>query len=327
MIYRFSNFSLSSCFPHVVSLACIAGLTTSCGSKKAPVSHGAPVAIQVGSQKLHLADLQADLDDLAKRRNPVAADASKFIPASVERLTALEQAHQLGLDKDRELRRQWENLLIGRLHEQELEKRLAELKVTDAEIEEFYQSKKSNYSRPAQLQLALLHLAVTRHTDETKRKEIRARLENARTLARELSPEVIGFGALAMEYSEEATSRFKGGDVGWLQAGASGYRWPDEVVNAAFALKAVGDISEVIEAKDGFYLLRKLDFREPAVQPLEGRFRSSIANAVLAQKREALEKELKKEWQEAHPATIDEKLIQQLQYKKSPSQDPVFAEP
>lgn len=141
MIYRFSNFSLSSCFPHVVSLACIAGLTTSCGSKKAPVSHDAPVAIQVGSQKVHLADLQADLDDLAKRRNPVAADASKFIPASVERLTALEQAHQLGLDKDRELRRQWENLLIGRLHEQELEKRLAELKVTDAEIEEFYQSK------------------------------------------------------------------------------------------------------------------------------------------------------------------------------------------
>jgi parvulin-like peptidyl-prolyl isomerase len=168
---------------------------------------------------------------------------------------------------------------------------------------------------------------VTRHTDEAKRKETRAKMENARSLAMELSPEVTGFGALAMEYSEEATSRFKGGDVGWMQAGASGYRWPDEVIKAAFSLKAVGDISEVIEASDGFYLLRKIDFREPAVQPLEGRFRSSVANAVLAQKREALEKQLKKSWLDAHPATIDDKLIQQLQYKKTPSQDPVFAEP
>jgi parvulin-like peptidyl-prolyl isomerase len=327
MIYLFSIRSLPSCLPHAVSLVCAAGLIASCDSEKAPAGNPEPVAIQVGSQQIRLAELQADLDDLARRRNPLAADASSFIPASVERLTAIERAHQLGLDKDRELRRQWENLLIGRLHEQELDKQLAELKVTDAEIEEFYQSKKATYSRPAQLQLALLHLAVTRHTDEVKRKEIRARLENARSLARELSPEVIGFGALAMEYSEEATSRFKGGDVGWLQAGASGYRWPDEVVKAAFALKAVGDISEVIEAKDGFYVLRKLDLREPALQPLEGRFRSSIANAVMAQKRQSLEQELKKSWQEALPATIDEKLIQQLQYKKSQSQDPVFAEP
>jgi parvulin-like peptidyl-prolyl isomerase len=327
MLPRISIRSLTSCLPHVASLACLAGLTASCGSKKAPVSNAEPAAIRVGSQQIHLAELQADLDDLAKRRNPIAADASKFIPATVDRLTALEQAHQLGLDKDRELRRQWENLLIGRLHEQELEKRLAELKVTDAEIEEFYQNKKATYSRPAQLQLALLHLAVTRHTDEAKRKETRAKMENARSLAMELSPEVTGFGALAMEYSEEATSRFKGGDVGWMQAGASGYRWPDEVIKAAFSLKAVGDISEVIEASDGFYLLRKIDFREPAVQPLEGRFRSSVANAVLAQKREALEKQLKKSWLDAHPATIDDKLIQQLQYKKTPSQDPVFAEP
>jgi parvulin-like peptidyl-prolyl isomerase len=327
MLPRFSIRSLTSCLPHVASLACLAGLTTSCGSKKAPETHAEPVAIQVGAQKIHLAELQADLDDLSKRRNPIAADASKFIPATVDRLTALEQAHQLGLDKDRELRRQWENLLIGRLHEQELEKRLAELKVTDAEIEEFYQNKKATYSRPAQLQLALLHLAVTRHTDEAKRKEIRAKMENARALSRELPPEVTGFGALAMEYSEEATSRFKGGDVGWMQGGASGYRWPDEVIKAAFSLKAVGDISEVIEASDGFYLLRKIDFREPAVQPLEGRFRSSVANAVLAQKREALEKQLKKSWLDAHPATIDDKLIQQLHYKKTPSQDPVFAEP
>ena len=327
MICRFSIRSLPSCLPHAVSLACAAGLIASCDSKKAPAGNPEPVAIKVGSQQIHLAELQADLDDLSKRRNPIAADASKFIPFTVDRLTAMEQAHQLGLDKDRELRRQWENLLIGRLHEQELEKRLAELKVMDAEIEEFYQNKKATYSRPAQLQLALLHLAVTRHTDEAKRKENRAKMENARSLAKELSPEVTGFGTLAMEYSEEATSRFKGGDVGWMQAGASGYRWPDEVIKAAFSLKAVGDMSEVIEASDGFYLLRKLDFREPTVQPLEGRLRSSIANAVLAQKREALEKELKKSWQDAHPATIDDKLIQQLHYKKTPSQDPVFAEP
>lgn len=327
MTYRFSMRFFCSRLPQALGMIYLLSLTVSCGSKKIPSASAEPqAAIQVGSQKIQLADLQADLDDLAKRRNPLAADASTFLPLSVERLTALERAHQVGLHHDRELRRQWENLLIGRLQEQELHQKLSAIKVTDAEIEEFYQQQQSDYTRPAQLQLALLYFPVSRQTNDETRKAIRTRLEKARTLAQELSPDVKGFGAMAMEYSEEPTSRFKGGDVGWLQVGSPS-RWPDEVLKAAFALDTVGGISDVIEASDGYYLLRKLDYREPAVQALDGRFRSSIANAIMAQKRETVTKELKKTWQDAHPAIINEKITQQLQYKKSLSPDPVFAEP
>lgn len=327
MIHRFSILFFLSGSSRLAGIACLAILAVSCGSKETPAGTSDPAAaIQVGSQTIQLNDLQADLDDLAKRRNPIAADADTFLSASVERLTALEKAHQLGLHKDRELRRQWENLLIGRLHEQELDKKLADLKVADAEIEGFYQNQKANYTRPAQVQVALLHLDVSKKADQETQNAIRAKLEKARNLAKELSPEVKGFGAIAMEYSEEPTSRFKGGDVGWLQAGSTS-RWPDEVVKAAFALDAVGDISEVIATQEGYYVLRKMDFREPAVQALEGRFRNSVANAVMAQKRETLAKQLKKSWQEDHPAIINEKITKQLQYKKTPSPEPVFAEP
>ena len=61
-----------------------------------------------------------------------------------------------------------------------------------------------------------------------------------------------------MSYSEEKMTRFKGGDIGWLQVGKERYRWPDAVVESGFALSQVGQFSQVIETTGGYYLLKKL---------------------------------------------------------------------
>lgn len=308
-------------------MVCAMALVTSCGQKKPMKTATDSTAIKVGQQSIDLRDLQADLDDLSRRRNPEAQDPQQFISGSVERLTALERAHELGLDRERDLRRQWENLLIGRLYQQELEKKLSQIEVSDAEIEAYYETQKSSYGRPAQIHIALLHLATSPKQSEENRRQTRERMQSARKLATDIPTDIQGFGKLAMEYSEEATSRFKGGDIGWLQEGASQYRWPREVVKAAFELQEIGALSEVIEAEDGCYLLKKLDFRNASTPPLEGRFRSSIRNSILDDKRKTLEKELKESWSKAYPAIIHQEVIKQLSYKKQPILDQNFTEP
>jgi peptidyl-prolyl cis-trans isomerase C len=299
-------------------------LSTSCQKAEPPVvdSRGDaddPVAMKIGKRDVRLSELQAEIEFLRAKRNPAAASREAFLDATIERRVALERALELGLDQDPELRRQWENLLIGRLRSAEIETNLRDNAVTDAEIEDFFKRNQDTYTSPARLNLALLFLAVPQRADDAARADTRKRMEEARAIALELPQATRGFGEHAMTYSEEATSRFKGGDIGWLEAGASAYRWPDEVVKAAFALNDIGDISEVIEAKDGFYLIKKLDAREPVVRSLDGRLRATLENALLKEKRVELEARLKQQWHASHPVTNHEDVLKSLEFAPSPA--------
>jgi peptidyl-prolyl cis-trans isomerase C len=119
--------------------------------------------------------------------------------------------------------------------------------------------------------------------------ELRHRIDEARVQSLALTNGDAGFGAVAVAYSEDQSSRYKGGDVGWFDEGQAHYRWPTEVIRAGFALKNSGDVSEVIRAENGFYLVKKLDTRAASVTApplLEERF----GRQLLAQKREQTEK-------------------------------------
>jgi len=119
-----------------------------------------------------------------------------------------------------------------------------------------------------------------------------------------------------MKYSEEGTSRFKGGDIGWLSTREERYRWPDAVVEAAFALE-IGEMSELIETEDGYYLLKKTDGREAVLPALEGRFAASMKNALLREKREKIASEFEEEWAAAVDLKIHDDVISRLQIAAS----------
>lgn len=301
--------------------ALLAGMVlalSGCGSEPAETD---PVAIQVGEREVRLSEVQAELDNLQASGSPLAMDRERFMENYIERLTALERARSLELDKDIELRRQAENLLIGRLKKIEIEDKLAALELTDAEVQAYYEANLDAYRTPAQVRSALLYLSAPKHLSEEARAAVRLKIEEARTRALELPAEVRGFGADAMTYSEEATSRFKGGDIGWLQDGATRYRWPEAVVAAAFGLKQNGALSEVIETEDGFYLIKKLDSREAHVRPLGARVESSLKTKLLREKRAELAETLKAQWEAQSTVELNDEVIAEIDFTNR-TQDP-----
>lgn len=300
--------------------AAIALIASSCKQRESAAKGSVPdpVAIQIGKREVKLSELQSEMDMLRNKRNPMAADLDTFLDSYVERQIALQKALELRLDEDSELRRQWENLLIGRVRQTEVEAKLQEVAVTDEEIREYYQRNLNAYSRAAQLNLALLYLSVPANADESTRAAIRKRMEEARELAKTLPENTRGFGAHAMTYSEEATSRFKGGDIGWLEAGASAYRWPQEVIKAGFALTANGDLSDVIQTADGYYLLKKLDSREAVVRSLDGRMRATLMDALLKEKRATIQTQIKESWQKSSNVTIHKEVVKNLNFQVTP---------
>ena len=200
------------------------------------------------------------------------------------------QALRMGLDRSPEIQRAWRNLLIGKLRKEALAPRLENLRVEPEEIVDYYEANRPRYRRPARVRVAVLG----RWIDPTTRQEARARLQRelaqARTEALERPPALeTGFGTLAIDYSEHQATRYRGGDLGWLEAGRSHAWLSPEILEGAFALNEPGEISEVLAASDGFYLLRLIDLHETQVVPLAD-LEESIRHQLLREKREQIDK-------------------------------------
>lgn len=70
------------------------------------------------------------------------------------------------------------------------------------------------------------------------------------------------FAFLAKEYSEDVSSRERGGDMGFFPQGVM----PPEVEDAAFSLE-VGQTSEIIQSQFGFHIMQVLEREEGEIAP------------------------------------------------------------
>jgi parvulin-like peptidyl-prolyl isomerase len=87
------------------------------------------------------------------------------------------------------------------------------------------------------------------------------------------------FATLAQQLSEDKSSAARGGDLGWLGEG----KFLPQIESAAMKLSA-GQVSEVIEAPTGFYLL-KVEETRSAKTPTFEESRINLASAMLGSER------------------------------------------
>jgi peptidyl-prolyl cis-trans isomerase C len=263
----------------------------SCG--KRDDSH---VLATVGQRPITVADFQREVERRVNARRPVP-DKETLLQEMVAYEALLQRAQKAGVADDPQTQREINNLLISRMQERELSPRVAEVSVTPEDVAAYYEKNLAKYTRPAKARLAILFLEANPTMTDAKRAELRERLMEARAKIIESpapggrGPAAIGFGALAIEYSEEQTSRYRGGDIGWLdtpsQTGSLPSRWPREVLEAGFALEQ-RRVSDLVETAGGFYLVMNTDFRQSAVTPLV-ELAPTIQQSLLVQKRREAE--------------------------------------
>jgi hypothetical protein len=109
--------------------------------------------------------------------------------------------------------------------------------------------------------LAILQIRTHSRMSEPKLAQVITRLNQARELALKLPSEIRTFGELSVDFSEDQTTRYNGGDAGWFQHVAEKYQLPSSVLNAGFVLKQPGEISELIRTTNGVYLVRLIERR------------------------------------------------------------------
>lgn len=276
----------------VLALCVVLG-AVSCGRQES----SEPLA-RVGEEAITLEDLKAEI---AHRREQNRSIPSKeaLIEEMVEAEALLQRAREEGLREDPAVRREIRNLLIGALKEKALLPRLKEVEVTDAEVEAEYEASLDLYRKPGMTRLAILFLEGSPGMSQEKREELTNRLKEARD--RVISnpppggrgPAANGFGKLAIRYSEDQSSRYRGGDIGWLETGRFSYPWPRPVLEAGYSLEE-GEVSPVIASEDGLYLVMKTDSREASVTPF-----SEVEEAIRDRLRTRRRRELREAFLES----------------------------
>ena len=114
-----------------------------------------------------------------------------------------------------------------------------------------------------------------------------------------------------MRYSVDFESRYRGGDVGWLERASSDPRWGNAVTRAVFNLAEPGDLTEVIASESGFAiakLLRRSERRTAELGEVESRIRAELET----HKRERVLAALRGELAGAAQVERDESYLEEI---------------
>ena len=286
-------------------------------SKKTPPSD---VLAHVGDRDITVADFKAEYERRAANRQTLP-DRAVLLEQMVTRETLLQSAKSAGLDKNAEVRRACEDVLISKLKATQLEPQLDAVKISSEEIEAAYKKEITRYTQPAKVQLAFVFIAVDAKTDTNQVAAAAARAAEARQLAAALPATSHGFAQVAADFSDDQVTRYRGGDAGWFAVDALADRWPKAVVNAGFNLKNSGDISDVLRAANGFYLVKKIDARAAVVTPLE-QVSAAISHRLLIAKKLAAEEKFSASARAAAKVSTDTALLATVSY---PAPNPTAA--
>lgn len=165
-----------------------------------------------------------------------------------------------GLDHDPEVSHVWNKLLADRYLELNLKPRLEKIRISDAQVQAYYDENQRKYIRPARRRAALILRDIGTSADAEKWLEEKQQMAAVRADVDALDPGMFHFGSLATQYSHERGSRYVGGVIGWfVNHPGRQYKWHQNIIDALFELENIGDTSPLIELPHGLALVRLVD--------------------------------------------------------------------
>lgn len=259
-----------------------------CSKKSPSPAPKTNVVAQVGSREITIAHFQDWMQRRGVGTNLVQKEA--LLSEVIDHYAAVQKARDLGLDRRPDLQRAWENMLVNALRERQLESQLTNPAPAREEVDAYYQANLASFSEPAQRRAAILFVEIPTKAGADQKSGALQRLTEARykALQQTNAPSGRGFGALAVEYSDDQLTRYKGGDTGWLIEGKSDYRFDTNVLGVIFSLPQTNALSEIIETARGLYLVKLMEARPPRSKPLES-VRAMIQQKLLVEKRRRAE--------------------------------------
>jgi len=183
-----------------------------------------------------------------------------------------------------------------------------QVKVTEADARAFYDKNKARYDVPEQVRASHILIKTGAQDPNTDPNEAKAQAKaKAEDLLKQIK-EGADFADLAKEYSE-GPSASRGGDLSFFRRG----QMVPPFEKAAFALE-VGKVSDIVETRFGYHIIKVTDRKEAQVTPFE-----EVKDQILAELRQRKLREL--------AAQYTEKLKAEAKIVYPPGKEPKPAAP
>jgi len=254
-----------------------AGQAPSQGSSSTPQPQPAPPAApatqanpaepiaELGDYKLTESEFNVILSMLPGARQNLTPERKLQIARSWMQIVAFaRQAKDLKLDNDPLIPIQMELHRLQLLAERYQRQVLADVKVTDEEVRQYFETNKEKFALPAMVRVSRI-LAPT----PEKAQEVERALKQG-------TP----FEEVAKAHSTDAATKDKGGDMGWLRPGTA-----EPIVEKTALATAVGQVSSPFQSSLGWQLIRVNDKR-PGQQKTFAEVQKVIEQQLLTQKRQ-----------------------------------------
>jgi peptidyl-prolyl cis-trans isomerase C len=214
------------------------------------------------------------------------------------------EARKRGYERDPEVQRVAKDKMVKLFTQQEITDKIKLADVTDAEAEKYYREHSADYVRPETVRVSEILIK-----DRGKAQKV---LAAVRGLARSDSK---AFRDLVAKESEDPDSKQRGGDLTQFDRATSHY--PAALVAAAFALKDIGDTSDLVATDKGFAIL-KLTERHPAVSRTFAEVKLEIRKHLLEELRSKRKKEFIEEARRTVKVEIFEDELAKLDLAAAP---------
>jgi peptidyl-prolyl cis-trans isomerase D len=135
--------------------------------------------------------------------------------------------------------------------------------VDPAEVKKYYEANHNQFGNPETRQVSHILIAAGSDAAPEARQKAKAKAEE---IYKELQKNPSGFAEVARKQSQDTGSAARGGDLGRISRGTM--KDVPEFEEAAFKLKT-GEISQPVETRHGYHIIRVVDVRPAQVKPFE----------------------------------------------------------
>jgi peptidyl-prolyl cis-trans isomerase C len=225
-----------------------------------------PVVGKVGDFVLRAADIERLINnqpaEAQKKLRDDPEQRSSFVRQTLLTIAVANKAKGEGFDRKPEVKEQL-GYLTDQFIAQEYLSRvvIADITVPDEALRKYYLEHQQDFSLPETVKARHIFIEAPKDAAADLKKKARAKAEKVLKQLKNGGD----FAGLAREYSEDADSAAKGGELGSISPGKTN---SEEFEKALFALKA-GELSDIVETPFGYHIIKVDERKEKRTATLD----------------------------------------------------------
>ena len=242
----------------------------------------------------------------------VTADVlNKRVEEMVTAEVLFQEALRLKLDQQPEMRRNLRLLLAQRLLAEKVDEPVLSRDISDEELKAYFEEHRQDYTRPVQLRLADIFIAVDKGASETGRAQKLALAEDIMGQAIASKGERFGFSTLVKDHSDKHPA-YAIGDTGFFGPEGEPTGIDSALAKAAFTLQRNGDLfPEVVTTPLGYHIIMRVG-RRAAVEVDYADLRDDLDQRIRREELESRRRAYVDEVREKADIEIETELVARL---------------